>query len=453
MRGSWKKGAAVLLCIILCAGCGKKTNNDISVIPVTTEMITTTEEITTQETTTEEMTAQETTTEEMATQETTTEERTAQETTTEEITAQETTTEEMTAQETTTEEITTQQVTTEEITTTQEVATEEITTQEVTTEEETTTQQPALSEEERQALLRQQVTEALPGIVCWGDSLTAGYGGNGESYPATLERLIAQRLIDGIPVVNNGVCVEQSYTIMARAGVWAIYVEGFTIPAECESVEVHLILEGGIYTNLTHFGDGGLNPVTIEGVKGILTPSHHEDEYGYVYFTRLKPGEAVEVPNMSLVHPVSKQAYDNYVNIIFMGENGIYSSADDLVRQHQRFIDVRKLDRYIIIGLTTGDNGSRGELSQKMSEHFGSNYIDMRTELVQRGPELAGVGRWADEAYYFEKGLVMDYLKSDDIHLNEYGYRAVGEIVYERMETLGYFDGVKNAIAVYQSQQ
>ena len=438
MRGSCKKGAAVLLCIILCAGCGKKTNNDISVIPVTTEIITTTEEITTQETTTEEITTQETTTEE--------------------ITAQETTTEEITTQETTTEEITTQQVTTEEVTTTQEVTTEEITTQETTTEEittqeETTTQQPTLSEEERQALLRQKVMQELPGIVCWGDSLTAGYGGNGESYPATLERLIAQRLIDGIPVVNNGVCVEQSYTIMARAGVWAIYAEGFTIPAECESVEVHLILEGGIYTNLTHFGDGGLNPVTIEGVKGILTPSHHEDEYGYVYFTRLEPGEAVEVPNMSLVHPVSKQAYDNYVNIIFMGENGIYDSADDLVRQHQRFIDVRKLDRYIIIGLTTGDNDSRGELSQKMAEHFGSNYIDMRTELVQRGPELAGVGRWADEAYYFEKGLVMGYLKSDDIHLNEYGYRAVGEIVYERMEALGYFDGVKNAIAAYQSQQ
>lgn len=43
----------------------------------------------------------------------------------------------------------------------------------------------------------------------------------------------------------------------------------------------------------------------------------------------------------------------------------------------------------------------------------------------------------------------MRYLMSDDIHLNEYGYRAAGTIVYERMEALGYFDGVKNAIAKY----
>ena len=301
--------------------------------------------------------------------------------------------------------------------------------------------------------MRQQVTQELPGIVCWGDSLTVGYGGNGESYPATLERLISQRLIDGIPVVNNGVCVEQTYTIMARAGAWPMYTYGFTIPAECYSVEAHIVFEGGFYSNLTCFGDAGLNPVTIAGVKGIVTSSYHEDGYGYVYFTRLEPGEAVEVTGMTPVYSASTQMYENYVNIIFMGENGAYSSADDLVAQHQQFINARGLTRYIIIGITTGDNESRGEISQKMAEYFGNHYIDMRTELVQRGPELAGLERSVNDWYNLETGRVMEYLMSDDIHLNGYGYRAVGEIVYERMEALGYFDGVKNAIAAYRAQQ
>ena len=44
----------------------------------------------------------------------------------------------------------------------------------------------------------------------------------------------------------------------------------------------------------------------------------------------------------------------------------------------------------------------------------------------------------------------MGYLMSDAVHLNEYGYRAMGMIVYERMDKLGYFDGVKNAIATYR---
>ena len=46
-------------------------------------------------------------------------------------------------------------------------------------------------------------------------------------------------------------------------------------------------------------------------------------------------------------------------------------------------------------------------------------------------------------------GIIFRRVLSDDIHLNEYGYRAVGTIVYERMEALGYFDGIKNAIAKY----
>ena len=88
-----------------------------------------------------------------------------------------------------------------------------------------------------------------------------------------------------------------------------------------------------------------------------------------------------------------------------------------------------------------------------MAEHFGNNYIDMRTELVQRGPEFVGLERSVDDWYNLETGRVMGYLMSDNIHLNEYGYRAAGEIVYERMEALGYFGGVKNAIASYQAQQ
>ena len=150
-----------------------------------------------------------------------------------------------------TEEITTPGETTTETTTPEETTTEvETTTQEPTTPEETTTQAPTLSAEEKEALLRQAVQQSIPGIVCWGDSLTFGYGGNGESYPATLQRLINENLIDGIPVVNNGVPVEPSHTIMARAGVWEMYAKEFIIPADCTPVTIKIILRDGMYTNL-----------------------------------------------------------------------------------------------------------------------------------------------------------------------------------------------------------
>ena len=361
----------------------------------------------------------------------------------------ETTTEEPSA----TEAVTTQpETTTEEVTTTPpETTTEEVTTTppETTTEEVTTTQAPTMSAEEKAALLRQAVSQALPGIVCWGDSLTYGYGGNGESYPSTLKRLIDERLVDGIPVVNNGVCVEPTYTIMARAGAWGMRTNQFIIPAQCSPTEIHIDLDNGMYSNLAAVGDAGLNPVTINGVQGNITSSYHSGAYGYCYFTRLEPGTEVFVEGGTQVYPASKELYGGYVNVIFMGENGYYENAEDLISQYQRIIDARGLTRYVIIGLTTGDNTSRGELSQKMSAYFGNNYIDMRTELVNRGPELVGQERQSGDWYNIQEGIVMGYLKSDEIHLNEYGYRAAGMILYERMEALGYFDGVKSAIAQY----
>lgn len=316
-------------------------------------------------------------------------------------------------------------------------------------ETQTETEPATLSEDERRALLNQEAAQAVPGIVCWGDSLTYGYGGNGESYPGTLQRLIDERLISGIPVVNNGVCVEQTYTIMARAGVWPMMVDSFVMPSGITPVEIHVNLKNGMYTNLTCFGDAGLNPVTIAGVRGILTSSYHEDDYGYCYFTRIEPGEEVYVEYGTPIEPASVNMYEDYINVIFMGENGYFHSADDLVLQYQSFIEGRGLTRYILIGLTTGDNNGRSVLEQKMTESFGDHYINMRTELVSRGPDIAGLERSVDDWYNIQEGIVMRYLMSDDIHLNEYGYRAVGTIVYERMEALGYFDGVKNAIAKY----
>ena len=100
----------------------------------------------------------------------------------------------------------------------------------------------------------QTVAQYLPGIVCWGDSLTAGSSGN-VSYPGTLQKYIDTYLCDiynfastienaqdysrldwdqytvSIPVVNMGAGKEDSATILGRSGV-APYVAGtdFEIP-------------------------------------------------------------------------------------------------------------------------------------------------------------------------------------------------------------------------------
>ena len=55
------------------------------------------------------------------------------------------------------------------------------------------------------------VAEEPAEIVAWGDSLTQGTGGNGDSWPAWFTRLS-----DGIPVINKGVGGQTSTQIKER---------------------------------------------------------------------------------------------------------------------------------------------------------------------------------------------------------------------------------------------
>lgn len=63
---------------------------------------------------------------------------------------------------------------------------------------------------------RAEVLARLPGLVCWGDELTAG------GYP---EKLLQKMEADGyyLPVVNMGVGGEDTVAIMARAGALPLW--------------------------------------------------------------------------------------------------------------------------------------------------------------------------------------------------------------------------------------
>ncbi len=88
----------------------------------------------------------------------------------------------------------------------------------------------------------QTVAEYLPGVVCWGDSITAGSSGN-VSYPYVLQKYIDAYICDiydfrssvenaedyarlkwddykvSIPVVNMGGGQEDTNTVLGRSGV------------------------------------------------------------------------------------------------------------------------------------------------------------------------------------------------------------------------------------------
>lgn len=112
-------------------------------------------------------------------------------------------------------------------------------------------QNPEVQVCEKCTALQAAMAQYLPGIVCWGDSLTAGTGGEGITYPQTIEELIDENILSKnhcdmgtIPVVNMGVGGEDTCTILGRNGAVPFTVKkDFVIPAGTEPAEIEI--EGG----------------------------------------------------------------------------------------------------------------------------------------------------------------------------------------------------------------
>ena len=327
----------------------------------------------------------------------------------------------------------------------------------------------------------------LPGVVCWGDVLTAGSAG-GVSYPDTLQELIDEKIVDRydfreslddpdvytrvewkdyvveIPVVNMGSGTETSATVVGRNGAIPYVIsQEFVIPAETESVQIFFTNENGEQVLPLTQGDVGVNNVTIAGVEGKLSldlesyQSRHSNIY---YFTRLTPGAEVTVEPGTEIITSASDLYRDYIPVIFLGTyDGEYSTVEELIAYQKAIINhqIANQDRYIILGLyymkNRWDYGLSADLDTfetAMLQEYGDHFINVRKYFCSDGLTDAKIGATAQETRDIAKGLVPTSLRSaaEASELNARGYRLLGELVYNRMDKLGYFDEVKDELGI-----
>ena len=318
------------------------------------------------------------------------------------------------------------------------------------------------------AVTQEDVDAALPGIVCWGDSLTYGDMGDGVNYPEVLEALIDERLIEPIreatgneeltapEVVNLGVNKESSLEIAGRqGGVPLIVQEDFTIPADCTEVSFTYcssIREST--TKLIRESDGGVQTVTICGIEGELVRWYDtEADFSRYNFLRLEEGESVSVSAGELVLTNLYDEYLDYIPIIMMGNNGDWTDNADLASQFQAMLDHSESDAYIVVPNPV-NNETDVERMQTMDDYmsacFGDNAISLRQWMIENGLQTAAdsageeVSISGEDAARIEAGLIpLSLMNEDEIHFNSTGYAVMAEMFYEKLDELGYFDALK----------
>lgn len=291
---------------------------------------------------------------------------------------------------------------------------------------------------------------ALTGIVCWGDSLTAGGG-----WTSTLQKL------SGLPVYNGGTGGENARTIAARQGADVMLVNDITIPAACEPVTIAVRkTDSGILTEegykVTPLLQGGahVNPVKIGEVEGTLrwTGTNYADTNGIWTFTRSVAGEAVTIKRPTAIRTAFDRLHNqaSEVMILFIGQNGGYTDLTDLIRMHQQMISHFKGKEYLVLGLSSGTESQRAEYEKQMKQAFGRRFVSLREYLAHPvydtdgktviscyGLDDAGLDPTDADIERIKLGQVPQTLLADSVHYTAATKTVIGTMLYKKMVELG----------------
>ena len=263
-------------------------------------------------------------------------------------------------------------------------------------------------------------------LCFWGDSLTAGAGGSGTSYPS----VCASEL--GITSFKNcGVGGENANTIACRQGGNSLILKAGTV-SEYSLSELTDIY--GTTCNPLRQGSGSnsVNPIYINGVKCNLSVSQTSTTDPNAKYTITGYNEPLLAET-----PVKFSGCDitPKITVIFVGQNGP-SLAERLSIIDSMISKIN--DKYIVMGLSTGSATSRSDEESNMLSKYGVHYFNTRNMLSKYGMAIMNLTPTTSDVNEMSKGEVPSSLRSDSVHLNANGYTALGKMLAQKIRACGY---------------
>ena len=269
-------------------------------------------------------------------------------------------------------------------------------------------------------------------IVCWGDSLTFGEGGEGVTFPDVLQEEF------GIETLNYGVQGETAKQIALRMGALKMHTGAFTIPKDTVPTEVTLWYEGEDPI-MMRMSDAGINPCTIAGVEGTLS---YREEDGKYYFIRTMAGEECVVEDQTEVETfAAKDKRDTDLIVLFAGTNRApdRNTVGELTDLEESMIEYLGTEYYVVIGLTCKAMAPDVEwINEHIQKVFGDHYLNLRGYLMEEALEDANITPTEKDMEDIADGEVPSSLRVDIVHGTPVFYQLTGEWLAEQLREKHY---------------
>ncbi len=266
-------------------------------------------------------------------------------------------------------------------------------------------------------------TSVKNSVVWWGDSLTAGAGGNGVTAPGELSKLL------GIPVLNKGVGGEGSSEIAVRSGAKKISVKFWGSGKKQGVWDIYQVVPD---RNLLRQGTN-----VMAGSVGTCIAILKFDGSGYsMQLYKCKRNLKDSIADFQII---GLEITNAKFQVIWAGRNNGGDSAtvlSDVNLMVKLFKNNNPKVKILVLSVINGANEGAGteaysgilSVNQALAS-LNVTYVDVRKCLIQDALEREGLSPSPQDVLDIQNDLVPTQLRSDGIHLNAFGYHAVAACV------------------------
>ena len=150
--------------------------------------------------------------------------------------------------------------------------------------------------------------------------------------------------------------------------------------------------------------------------------------------------------------------------MVWLGTYGDFTNPEKLVSDTKQLLSrqANNPERYLVLGPCTirgdwsnADTATLDAIDSAMLQSFGSHYINVRKYLMVDGLTDAKITPSKEEKLVIQQGRVPTSFRSNasGADLNSTAYKLIGKLVYERMESLGYFDEIRQELGLDKTTQ